>query len=86
MKDSDIINVQEPRLSATDQFFIPQVLKGLGTTMKHMLKVLGGTDRVVQYPPKNAAKTSPSKKAACSSKPIAGCTASTKTKTAAPNA
>jgi NADH-quinone oxidoreductase subunit I len=50
MKDSDILNLQEPHLSLADQFYLPQVLIGLGTTMKHMLKVLGGTDRVIQYP------------------------------------
>ena len=50
MKDSDVIVLQEPKLSLSDQFFLPQVLIGLGTTMKHMLKVLGGKDRVVQYP------------------------------------
>jgi NADH-quinone oxidoreductase subunit I len=50
MKESDIIILQEPKLSPLDEFYIPQVLKGLGTTMKHMLKVLGGTDRVIQYP------------------------------------
>src|SRR5882757_2124432 len=50
MKDTDILLLQEPHLSLGDQFYLPQVLKGLGTTMKHMLKVLGGTDRVIQYP------------------------------------
>jgi NADH-quinone oxidoreductase subunit I len=50
MKDSDILNLEEPHLSLADQFYLPQVLIGLGTTMKHMLKVLGGTDRVIQYP------------------------------------
>ena len=44
MKDSDVIELQEPTLSLADQFYIlPQVLIGLGTTMKHMLMVLGGT-------------------------------------------
>jgi NADH-quinone oxidoreductase subunit I len=50
MKDSDVIVLQEPRLSLGDQFYLPQVLAGLGTTMKHMLQVLGGKDRVIQYP------------------------------------
>src|SRR4029078_8667229 len=50
MKDSDVLILEEPKLSLGDQFYLPQVLKGLGTTMKHMLKVLGGTDRVIQYP------------------------------------
>ena len=50
MNDSDVIVLQEPRLSLGDQFYLPQVLIGLGTTMKHMLQVLGGKDRVIQYP------------------------------------
>ena len=50
MKDSDVIVLDEPKLTLGDQFFLPQVLIGLGTTMKHMLQVLGGTDRVIQYP------------------------------------
>src|SRR2546423_9766999 len=50
MKDSDIIELKEPTLSLADQFYVPQVLVGLGTTMKHMFRVLTGTDRVIQYP------------------------------------
>jgi NADH-quinone oxidoreductase subunit I len=51
MKDSDVITLQEPKLSAFDEFYVPQVLKGLGTTMKHMFNVVvGGKDRVIQYP------------------------------------
>src|SRR5437762_2311358 len=46
MKESDVLVLEEPKLSLGDQFYVPQVLKGLGTTMKHMLQVLGGTDRV----------------------------------------
>ena len=50
MKDSDVIILKEPKLTVGDQFYLPQVLAGLGTTMKHMLHVLGGKDRVIQYP------------------------------------
>jgi len=50
MKDSDVIVLNEPRLTLSDQFYLPQALNGLGTTMKHMFKVLSGTDRVIQYP------------------------------------
>lgn len=50
MKDSDVIVLQEPKLSLADQFYLPQVLVGLGTTMKHMLMTLAGVDRVLQYP------------------------------------
>src|SRR4029450_13911365 len=32
------------------QFYLPQVLFGLGTTMKHMLMTLSGRHRVIQYP------------------------------------
>ncbi len=61
MKDSDVLNLEEPRLSRSDQFFIPQVLIGLGTTMKHMLKVLAGTDRVIQYPEERREDLTPEK-------------------------
>ena len=51
MKDADIKVLQEPQLSLGDQFYLPQVLKGLGTTMKHMFRVVAqGKDRVIQYP------------------------------------
>ena len=50
MKDSDVIVLEEPHLSIADQFYLPQVLIGLGTTMKHMFRVLSGTDSVIQYP------------------------------------
>jgi NADH-quinone oxidoreductase subunit I len=51
MKDSDVIVLSEPRLSAGDQFYIPQVLIGLGTTLKHMFRVVVlRKNRVIQYP------------------------------------
>ena len=50
MKDSDVIVLSEPQLTLSDQFYLPQALIGLGTTMKHMLRVLTGTHSVIQYP------------------------------------
>lgn len=50
MKSSDVKILEEPKLSLADHFYLPQVLAGLGTTMKHMLLTLAGSDRVVQYP------------------------------------
>ena len=51
MKDSDVLVLEEPRLSLADQFYLPQVLIGLGTTMKHMFNVVAlGKDRVIEYP------------------------------------
>src|SRR3954463_7421774 len=51
MKPTDVIHLKEPRLSLADQFYVPQVLIGLGTTMKHMFDVVvRDKHRVVQYP------------------------------------
>jgi len=51
MKDSEVKVIHEPKLTMADQFYLPQVLIGLGTTMRHMLNVVvRGKDRVVQYP------------------------------------
>ena len=36
MKDSDVKVLSEPKLSLADQFYVPQVLIGLGTTLKHV--------------------------------------------------
>ncbi len=49
--DSDVKTLSEPKLSLGDQFYLPQVMIGLGTTMKHMFRVVvQGKDRVIQYP------------------------------------
>ncbi len=50
MKQSDIIELQEPQLTLADQFYLPQVFVGLGTTLTHMFRVLSGNHRVIQYP------------------------------------
>ena len=51
MKDSEIIHLQEPRLTLSDQFYLPQVINGLGTTLKHLwYTLLPGGGRVLQYP------------------------------------
>lgn len=50
MKDSDVIVLPEPKLTVADQFYLPQIAKGLGTTLKHMFKTLSGDHNVIQYP------------------------------------
>jgi NADH-quinone oxidoreductase subunit I len=51
MKDSEVKLIHEPTLSMADQFYLPQVMIGLGTTMRHMFNVVvRGKDRVIQYP------------------------------------
>src|ERR1044071_4990753 len=50
MKAQDIIELQEPRLSSFESMFIPAVLVGLGTTIRHLGQTLRGTHRTMQYP------------------------------------
>ena len=52
--DSDTLNVDLPALTAAENFFLPEVFKGLGTTMKHILGSVGGSSRsgnkAMEYP------------------------------------
>ena len=51
MKDSDVKELKEPKLSLGDQFYLPQVKAGLGTTLKHLFQVIvKDKHRVIQYP------------------------------------
>lgn len=50
MKDSDVLVLQDPALTIGEQFYLPAIAKGLGTTMKHMLRKFAGDHRVIQYP------------------------------------
>lgn len=50
MKDSDVIVLKAPELSRGDTFYLPQIAKGLGTTLKHMFRVARGEHKVIQYP------------------------------------
>ena len=60
MKDSDVIVLEEPKLSLGDQFYLPQIAIGLGTTLKHMFKVAaGGYKQVIQYPEQRREDLSP---------------------------
>ncbi len=51
IRDEDIIIIEEPHLSAAERLYLPQILGGLGTTLKHMGKSLFLNKKVtVQYP------------------------------------
>lgn len=50
MKEDEIIELGEPGLSVADEFYVPQMLVGLGTTLKHLFQTLSGKDRVIEYP------------------------------------
>ena len=50
MKDDDILVIREPRLTAAERLYLPQILDGVKTTLRH----IGSLDRrkqtVCQYP------------------------------------
>ena len=50
----DTVNVDLPPLSASESFFLPQVFKGLGTTLRHIAGSVGGSsrkgNRALEYP------------------------------------
>ena len=50
MKPDDIVELKEPRLSSFEAMFIPAILSGLGTTIRHFAKSIAGGDRTLQYP------------------------------------
>jgi len=46
MRDEDIIVIEPPRLSPAEKLYLPAVLRGMRTTLRHML----GPKITVQYP------------------------------------
>ncbi|MEE8155175.1 MAG: NADH-quinone oxidoreductase subunit I, partial [Phycisphaerales bacterium] len=54
--DRDIIDVTPVKLNRTEGLFVPAVIKGLGTTMRHLFQNVGRVGKnkkniwVVQYP------------------------------------
>jgi len=49
-KDTDIVCVDQPRLSMAERLYLPQILGGIVTTLRHLFKRRLRVDRVVQYP------------------------------------
>ena len=50
MKSEDIVEIKEPTLSTWESLFVPAVLVGLGTTIRHLGKSIVGGHRTMQYP------------------------------------
>lgn len=51
IRDEDIIHVQEPKLSPAERLYLPQILEGMKTTLRHIRSTIGKqTLRTVQYP------------------------------------
>ncbi|MEM1012078.1 MAG: NADH-quinone oxidoreductase subunit I [Planctomycetota bacterium] len=49
--DGTYFTITEPKMTVSDQFYLPQVFKGLGTTMRHLFNVVVKDEhRVIQYP------------------------------------
>ena len=50
IQDEDILMIDEPRLSASERLFLPQIVAGMKTTLGHMRKTLLKKPITVQYP------------------------------------
>jgi NADH-quinone oxidoreductase subunit I len=50
MKPEDVVELQEPKLSSFESMFVPAVLTGLGTTIRHLGQSIRGKHRTLQYP------------------------------------
>ena len=50
MNLSDVVELQEPKLKAAENLFLPAVLAGLGTTIRHLSQSIRGKHRTLQYP------------------------------------
>ncbi len=50
MKPEDVLELHAPVLKPFENMFVPAVLAGLGTTMRHIGQTLRGKHRTMQYP------------------------------------
>ena len=50
MRDEDIIVIEEPDLSAAERLYLPQIIDGMRTTLRHMFNTKLRNRMVTQYP------------------------------------
>ena len=50
MRDEDILVLQEPELTASDRLYLPQIVAGMKTTLRHMFSAKRRNTTTVQYP------------------------------------
>ncbi len=50
MRDEDVIEVREPELNAAERLYLPQIIDGMKTTVRHMFSVGRRNEFVKQYP------------------------------------
>lgn len=48
--ETDITWVREPKMGMLEQLYVPAILQGLGTTVKHLLRTVAGKDMTQQFP------------------------------------
>ena len=48
--DADIIKLDSPQLSAAERLYVPQIVEGMKTTLRHLHKTLTKGAMTVQYP------------------------------------
>ena len=49
-KETDIIHVDQPELTAVERLYVPQVLGGMKTTLRHLFNQRLKNETVVEYP------------------------------------
>lgn len=52
IRDEDIIVIDPPQMNPSERLYMPEIVKGLGTTMRHFFTSFGQgrTSRALQYP------------------------------------
>ena len=50
IKDEDLLVLDEPKLGAAERMYVPQIVDGMMTTIRHLGKSLRGERLTVQYP------------------------------------
>jgi NADH-quinone oxidoreductase subunit I len=50
MHDDEIIVIEPPTLTTAERFYLPQIVEGMRTTLRHMFNMKKRNETVVQYP------------------------------------
>lgn len=50
MRDEDVIVLESPRLTPAERLYLPQIVDGMRTTLRHMFSRRKRQQRVLQYP------------------------------------
>ena len=50
MRDEDVIVIGQPQLTPTERLYLPQIVEGLRTTLRHMFNLKRRRETVLQYP------------------------------------